>query len=190
MAFQGIDLFDTDALLTEEERSVRDTVRRWVDEAVMPIIAEHYLDGRFPSHLIPAMAELGMLGANLPAAYGCAELNSVAYGLIMQELERGDSGLRSCVSVQSGLVMYPSGHARNTTADLAGILQRIHELLQHHPGDSSTWVASVMELCDYISVLDFGKLLVEGIPAEIQNDETVINAYLGTEDIISGQTSS
>ncbi len=107
MTFQGVDLFDTDSLLTEEERGVRDTVRRWVEESVMPIIADHYLEGRFPTHLVPEMAELGMLGANLPAEYGCAELNSVAYGLIMQELERGDSGLRSFASVQGALVMYP-----------------------------------------------------------------------------------
>jgi glutaryl-CoA dehydrogenase len=107
MAFQGVDFYDTDSLLTEEERAVRDTVRRWVEEAVMPIIAECYLDGRFPTELIPQMAELGMLGANLPEAYGCAELSNVAYGLIMQELERGDSGLRSFASVQGALVMYP-----------------------------------------------------------------------------------
>ena len=107
MAFQGVDFYDVDSLLSEEERAVRDTVRRWVDDAVMPIIAEHYLDGRFPTQLIPEMAELGMLGANLPAEYGCAELNNVAYGLIMQELERGDSGIRSFASVQGALVMYP-----------------------------------------------------------------------------------
>ena len=107
MAFQGVDFYDTDSLLTEEERAVRDTVRRWVDDAVMPIIGDCYVEGRFPTELIPELAELGMLGANLPAEYGCAELNNVAYGLIMQELERGDSGLRSFASVQGALVMYP-----------------------------------------------------------------------------------
>jgi glutaryl-CoA dehydrogenase len=107
MAFQGVDLFDVESFLTEEERAVRDTVRRWVDEAVMPVIADRYLEGRFPRDLVPQMAELGLLGPTLPSEYGCAELNNVAYGLIMQELERGDSGLRSFASVQSSLVMYP-----------------------------------------------------------------------------------
>jgi glutaryl-CoA dehydrogenase len=107
MAFHGVDFYDTESLLTEEERAVRDTVRRWVEDSVMPIIGEYYLEGKFPTQLIPEMAELGMLGANLPAEYGCAELSNVAYGLIMQELERGDSGLRSFASVQGALVMYP-----------------------------------------------------------------------------------
>ncbi|MGD2135190.1 MAG: acyl-CoA dehydrogenase family protein [Gemmatimonadales bacterium] len=107
MAFHGVDFYDVESLLNEEERAVRDTVRRWVDESVMPTIAEHFLDGRFPSHLVPEMAELGLFGANLPAEYDCAELSNVAYGLIMQELERGDSGIRSFASVQGSLVMYP-----------------------------------------------------------------------------------
>jgi glutaryl-CoA dehydrogenase len=105
--FQGVDFYDVDGLLSEEERAVRDTVRAWVDDRVVPIIAEHYLDGTFPRHLVPEMAELGLFGANLPEDYGCAGLNNVAYGLIMQELERGDSGLRSFASVQGALVMYP-----------------------------------------------------------------------------------
>ncbi len=105
--FQGVDFYDIDGLLSEEERAVRDTVRAWVDDHLMPIIGEHYLAGSFPKQLIPQMAELGLFGANLPEQYGCAGLNSVAYGLIMQELERGDSGVRSCASVQGALVMYP-----------------------------------------------------------------------------------
>jgi glutaryl-CoA dehydrogenase len=105
--FQGVDFYDVDGLLSEEERAVRDTVRAWVDDRVIPIIAGHYLDGTFPKHLVPEMAELGLFGANLPEDYGCAGLNNVAYGLIMQELERGDSGLRSFASVQGALVMYP-----------------------------------------------------------------------------------
>ena len=105
--FRGVDFYDTDGLLSEEERAVRDTVRSWVDEHVIPIIGEHYLQGRFPKQLIPAMAELGFFGANLPEEYGCAGLNNVAYGLIMQELERGDSGVRSFASVQGALVMHP-----------------------------------------------------------------------------------
>jgi glutaryl-CoA dehydrogenase len=105
--FQGVDFYGVDGLLNEEERAVRDTVRTWVDDNLMPIIGEQYSAGRFPKQLIPAMAELGLFGANLPEAYGCAGLNNVAYGLIMQELERGDSGVRSFASVQGALVMYP-----------------------------------------------------------------------------------
>ena len=105
--FTGVDFFALDSLLSEEERAVRDTIRTWVDERLMPIIGECYVEGRFPRELIPGMAELGLLGANLPEDYGCAGLNNVAYGLIMQELERGDSGIRSFASVQGALVMYP-----------------------------------------------------------------------------------
>jgi len=105
--FQGVDFYDMDGLLSEEERAVRDTVRDWVDAELMPVIAEHYLAGKFPKALVPRMAELGFFGANLPEEYGCAGLNNVAYGLIMQELERGDSGVRSFASVQGALVMYP-----------------------------------------------------------------------------------
>jgi len=101
------DFFNIDSALSEDERAVRDSVRRFVDERVLPIIGQCYVDGRFPRELIPEMAELGVLGANLPEEYGCAGLNNVAYGLIMQELERGDSGIRSFASVQGALVMYP-----------------------------------------------------------------------------------
>jgi glutaryl-CoA dehydrogenase len=106
-AFEGVDFFNTDSLLSEEERAVRDTIRRWVDEQVLPVIAECYVERRFPIEIIPQLAELGVFGANMPERYGCAGLNNVAYGLIMQELERGDSGIRSFASVQSALVMYP-----------------------------------------------------------------------------------
>ncbi len=105
--FSGVNFYDFDALLSEEERAVRDMVRAWVDENLMPIIGQCYVEGRFPKELIPQMAELGFYGANLPEEYGCAGLNNVAYGLIMQELERGDSGIRSFASVQGALVMYP-----------------------------------------------------------------------------------
>jgi glutaryl-CoA dehydrogenase len=105
--FAGVDFYDMDGLLSEEERAVRDTVRAWVDEHLMPVIGDAYIKGEFPKHLIPGMAELGLFGANLPEEYGCAGLNNVAYGLIMQELERGDSGIRSFASVQGALVMYP-----------------------------------------------------------------------------------
>ncbi len=107
MPFEGVDFYESDTLLSEEERAVRDTVRRFVDDEVMPVIGEHYIEGTFPKGLVPKMAELGMFGANLPEEYGCAGLNNVAYGLIMQELERGDSGVRSFASVQGALVMYP-----------------------------------------------------------------------------------
>jgi glutaryl-CoA dehydrogenase len=105
--FEGVDFYGMDGLLSEEERAVRDTVRQWVDDKLLPVINEAYIAGRFPEELIPEMAELGFYGANLPEEYGCAGLNNVAYGLIMQELERGDSGVRSFASVQGGLVMYP-----------------------------------------------------------------------------------
>jgi glutaryl-CoA dehydrogenase len=105
--FKGVDYFDVDSLLTEEERMIRDTVREWVDDAVMPIIGDAYIERRFPKELIPQMGELGLFGASLPEEYGCAGLNSVSYGLILQELERADSGLRSFASVQSSLCMYP-----------------------------------------------------------------------------------
>lgn len=105
--FAGMDFYDVDSLLTEEERMVRDTIREWVEDRVMPLIGDAYVERRFPTELVPEIGELGMLGANLPEEYGCAGLGNVSYGLIMQELERGDSGLRSFASVQGALVMYP-----------------------------------------------------------------------------------
>lgn len=105
--FEGIDFFNLDAHFSEEERMIRDTVREWVENTVMPIIGDAYINREFPKQLIPELGELGVLGANLPEEYGCAGLNNVSYGIIMQELERGDSGIRSFVSVQGALVMYP-----------------------------------------------------------------------------------
>ena len=105
--FQGLDYYRSDDLLTEEQRMVRDTVRGWVETKVLPVIARHYQEATFPMHLIPEMAELGLFGSTLPEAFGCAALDNVASGLIMQELERGDSALRSFASVQSSLVMFP-----------------------------------------------------------------------------------
>src|SRR5687767_2897529 len=101
------DFYNIDSALSEEERAIRDTIRAFVDEKVLPVIGDHYIEGKFPKGIIPQMAELGLFGANLPEEYGCAGLNNVAYGLIMQELERGDSGVRSFASVQGALVMYP-----------------------------------------------------------------------------------
>ncbi len=105
-AFRGVDFIDFDSLLTDEEKLVRRTAGRFVDEQVIPIIEKHNREATFPMCLLPQVAELGFFGANL-TGYGCAEMSNVAYGLVMQELERGDSGLRSFVSVQSALVMYP-----------------------------------------------------------------------------------
>jgi glutaryl-CoA dehydrogenase len=105
--FTGVDYYDLDSLLSEDELLVRQTVREFVDDNVLPIIEKHNRAGTFPMELIPAMAELGLFGSTLPVRYGCAEMNNVAYGLVMQELERGDSGIRSFASVQSALVMFP-----------------------------------------------------------------------------------
>jgi glutaryl-CoA dehydrogenase len=106
MPFSGVDYFATDELLTDEERMVRDTFRRLVDEEVMPSIGRHFRAGTFPKELPRRLGALGALGASL-TGHGCAGLGPVAYGLIMQELERGDSGVRSFASVQGSLVMYP-----------------------------------------------------------------------------------
>jgi len=105
--FQGVDFYDIDSLLSGDERMVRDATREWVEDRFLPLIGDAYVQHRFPKELVPEIGELGVLGANLPEEYGCAGLGNVAYGLIMQELERGDSGLRSFASVQGALVMYP-----------------------------------------------------------------------------------
>ena len=106
MSFKGVDYFCVDSLFQEEELMVRQTARRFAEERVLPLIRDCYRDARFPAELIPEMAELGFFGANLEG-YGCAGMSNVEYGLIMQELERVDSGVRSFVSVQGALVMYP-----------------------------------------------------------------------------------
>ena len=100
------DLYNIDSLLSEEERMVRDTVRKFVNERVLPIIGEHFEAGTFPRELIPEIADLGLLGMHLEG-YSCAGLSAVCYGLACQELEAGDSGLRSFVSVQGSLAMFP-----------------------------------------------------------------------------------
>ncbi len=102
-----VDFYDADDLLTDEEKEIRESVRRFVDSEIIPIITGHYQSGTFPSEIIPGLAELGVFGATLPAEEGFPGMNQVAYGLIMQELERGDSGIRSFASVQSALVMFP-----------------------------------------------------------------------------------
>jgi glutaryl-CoA dehydrogenase len=107
MALDPTDLFDIRSLLSEEERMIQDSVARFTDERVLPIIGDCFDQGRFPDELVPEIAALGLFGSSLPEKYGCAGLNGVSYGLICQELERGDSGIRSFVSVQSSLCMYP-----------------------------------------------------------------------------------
>src|SRR5580658_5701066 len=104
--FSGVDYLLIDSLFSEQELLVRQTARQFVEDRVIPIIRDCFRDGRFPTELIPEFAQLGFLGANLEG-YGCAGLSNVEYGLIMQEIERGDSGLRSFVSVHGALVMYP-----------------------------------------------------------------------------------
>jgi glutaryl-CoA dehydrogenase len=105
-AYSGVDFIDFDSQLNDEEKLVRQTARQFVENEVIPIIEKHSREGTFPHHLVPQLGELGFFGANLQG-YGCAGMSNVAYGLVTQELERGDSGLRSFVSVQSALVMYP-----------------------------------------------------------------------------------
>jgi glutaryl-CoA dehydrogenase len=107
MSLNPTDLFDVRSLLTDEERMVQDTVARFTDEKVLPVIGDCFDQGRFPRELVPEIASLGLLGSSLPEEYGCAGMTGVQYGLICQELERGDSGIRSFVSVQSSLCMYP-----------------------------------------------------------------------------------
>jgi len=107
MALSAYDLFDARSLLSDEERAVQEAVARFTDERVIPIIGDCFDQARFPKELVPEIASLGLLGSSLPEEYGCAGLNAVSYGLICQELERGDSGIRSFVSVQSSLCMYP-----------------------------------------------------------------------------------
>jgi len=104
--FSGVDFLDFDSLLSDEEKLARQTARQFVDDQIMPIIEQYNREGKFPIQLVPQMAELGLFGASLKG-YGCAGMSNVEYGLVTQELERGDSGLRSFVSVQSALVMYP-----------------------------------------------------------------------------------
>src|SRR5246127_2606507 len=105
-SFPGVDYLDFDSVLSDEEKLARNTARQFVDAEIMPIIEQYNREGKFPVQLVSQMAELGLFGASLKG-YGCAGMSNVEYGLVTQELERGDSGLRSFVSVQSALVMYP-----------------------------------------------------------------------------------
>ncbi len=105
--FTGVDFYEIDSLLQEDEIQIRDHVRAWVEDRFLPVIEDAYEKAYFPKDIIPEVAEMGLLGATLPEKYGCAGVSAVAYGLAMQELERGDSGLRSFASVQGSLVMFP-----------------------------------------------------------------------------------
>src|SRR5437660_10844551 len=104
--FKGVDFIEFDSLLSDDERLVRETSRRFIEDNLVPIIEQCNREGRFPRELVKPMADLGFFGASLKG-YGCAGMSNVEYGLVMQELERGDSGVRSFVSVQSALVMFP-----------------------------------------------------------------------------------
>ena len=117
--FAGYDYYLFDELLTDEERMARQAVREFVDAEVLPIIEEHNERGTFPLHLTAKLAELGVFGTTLPAEYGCAEMSNVAYGLVMQELERGDSGIRSFASVQGGARHVPHLRVRHRGAAAA-----------------------------------------------------------------------
>ncbi|HHO52169.1 MAG TPA: acyl-CoA dehydrogenase [Deltaproteobacteria bacterium] len=105
-SYEGVDFYRVDDLLSDEEKAIREAVRAWVEDRVLPIIERHYQEGTFPTDLAREMGEMGFLGANL-SGYGCPGLNNVCYGLICQELERGDSAIRSFASVQGSLVMFP-----------------------------------------------------------------------------------
>ncbi len=105
--FEGVDYYNISENFSEEEILIRNEIRNFVSKEVVPIIEDYFMEGKFPKHLIKKMANMGMFGVNLPQEYGCPGLNNVCYGLVMQELERGDSGIRSFASVQSSLVMYP-----------------------------------------------------------------------------------
>src|SRR5271168_1249917 len=104
--FPGVDFLDIDSLLSDEEKLVRQSARQFVDQQILPVIEKHNREATFPMELVPQIGELGFFGSNL-TGYGCVGMSNVSYGLVMQELERGDSGLRSFVSVQGALVMYP-----------------------------------------------------------------------------------
>jgi len=121
--FPGVDFLEFDSLLSDEERLARQTARQFVDQQVLPIIEKHNREATFPMHLVPQLGQLGFFGATL-SGHGCAGMPNVAYGLVMQELERGDSGLRSFVSVQSALVMYPI-HAYGSPAQKEQWLPRL-----------------------------------------------------------------
>src|SRR5882672_891448 len=105
--FTGVDFYEIDSLLQEDEIQIRNHVRDWVEDRYLPVVEKAYEEAYFPSEVIREVADMGLLGATLPEKYGCAGVSATAYGMAMQELERGDSGLRSFASVQGSLAMYP-----------------------------------------------------------------------------------
>ena len=124
-SFRGVDFLDFDPLLSNEEKLARQTARKFVDDEILPVIEQCNREGKFPSQLVPKMAALGFFGANL-SGYGCAGMSNVEYGLVMQEIERGDSAIRSFVSVQSALVMYPI-HTYGSDAQKDQWLERLQQ---------------------------------------------------------------
>jgi glutaryl-CoA dehydrogenase len=124
-SFRGVDFLDFDSLLSNEEKLARQTARKFVDDEILPVIEQCNREGQFPSQLVPKMAALGFFGANL-TGYGCAGMSNVEYGLVMQEIERGDSAIRSFVSVQSALVMYPI-HTYGSDAQKDKWLERMQQ---------------------------------------------------------------
>ena len=106
-SYRGFDYLNLDEQLTDEQKLIRESVRSWVNTSVIPIIEDCAENNKFPKHLIKELGEIGAFGPHIPTEYGGGGLDAISYGLIMQELERGDSGIRSCASVQSSLVMYP-----------------------------------------------------------------------------------
>jgi len=158
--FEGLDYYEMDELLDDEQKLVRDTVREFVSDKVLPIIDEHQREGTFPYEALPGMAEMGLLGGNLDG-YGLPGLDNVAYGLIMQELERGDSGIRSFVSVQGALCMYPIWRYGSEE-------QKEHWLPPMHNGE----VIACFGLTEPDAGSDPGAMLTR---AERDGDEWVLN---------------
>jgi glutaryl-CoA dehydrogenase len=105
--FKGVDYFNLNDLFSEEEQMIQTTVRQFVDKSYLPIVSQYHRLGKFPTEIIPELGKLGALGVTIPEEYGGPGLSNFIYGVTMQELERGDSGLRSFASVQGSLVMYP-----------------------------------------------------------------------------------
>jgi glutaryl-CoA dehydrogenase len=159
--YEALDFLRMDELLSDEQRMIRDTVRQFVDDRCLPIIVQHQREGTFPTELVAPMAEIGMLGANLPEEYGCAGLEGSTYGIIMQELERGDSGLRSFVSVQGALCMYP--------IFAFGSEEQRHRWL---PGMAAGEIIGCFGLTEPDAGSDPGRMLTR---AERDGDEWVLN---------------
>ncbi len=161
MAYEGLDFYDIESQLSEEEVMVRDMVRDWVDEEVIPNIEEACRDGRFPEEWGKALGEMGVLGMTIDEKYGCAGMSYVAYGLVCQELERGDSGLRSFASVQGSLAMFP-------ISAFGSEEQKMHYLPQMASGE---WIG-----CFGLTEPDYGSNPGDMITRAVEDgDEYVLN---------------